>query len=146
MKILEFSNGKCDVVGVLMEKDNTIIINVYRPPNCKEEDHSFQECLLKIQECINEYSSKAGNLIICGDLNFEFIKWPEGSFNGRGKSSSKDKIQANDFLDLCECLDMQNLSVYPTREKMSWTYYSLTVIVYHINAHMIIGAYRIIIL
>ena len=33
-KVLEFSNSKCEVVGVLLEKCETLIINAYRPPNC----------------------------------------------------------------------------------------------------------------
>ena len=77
MKILEFSNSKCEVVGVLLEENNTIIINIYRPPNCKNENLSFSECLLKIQEFINEYNNKAENLIIYSDFNLDFIKWPD---------------------------------------------------------------------
>ena len=117
MKILEFSNNKCEVVGVLLEKHNTIIINVYRPPNCKSENICFSECLMKIQECLNIYSSKAGNLIICGDFNMDFIRWPDGNFNGRGSSVALDKMQASELLDLCECLDLYNISIYPTRGK-----------------------------
>ena len=70
----------------------------------------------RIQLTINNYSKAASNLIVCGDLNFEFIQWPEGDFKGRGVSTVADKIQASNFLDLCEYFDLSNISVYPTRK------------------------------
>ena len=53
-RVLEFSNSKCEVVGVLLEKCNTLILNVYRPPNCSDENVSFEECLERIQLTIND--------------------------------------------------------------------------------------------
>ena len=115
-RVLEFSNSKCEVVGVLLEKCNTLILNIYRPPNCSEENVSFEECLERIQLTINDYSNAASHIILCGDLNFEFIEWPEGDFKGRGVSKAVDRIQASNFLDLCECHDLRNLSLVPTRK------------------------------
>ena len=62
------------------------------------------------------YYKAASNLIMCGDFNFDFIKWPQGSFKGRGKSVASDKIQASNLLDLAECYDLQNISIFPTRQ------------------------------
>ena len=115
-RVLEFSNSKCEAVGVLLEKCDTLILNIYRPPNCSEENISFEECLERVQLAISDYSKAARNIILCGDLNFEFIKWPEGDFKGRGVSKSMDKIQASNFLDLCESHDLRNLSLVPTRK------------------------------
>ena len=93
-----------------------LIINAYRPPNCSEDRISFGECLEKIQLTINDYYKAASNLIVCSDFNFDFIKWPQGSFKGRGKSVASDKIQASNLLDLAECYDLQNISIFPTRQ------------------------------
>ena len=99
-KVLEFSNSKCKMVGVLLEKCDTLVINVYRPPNCSEDRTSFGECLERIQLVINDYYKLASNLLLCGDFNFDFIKWPQGDFKGRGVSAAADKIQASNLLDL----------------------------------------------
>ena len=72
-KVLEFSNGKCELVGVLLEKNDTLVINCYRPPDCCSESESFNECLDKIQLCMNDNSKDASNIILCGDFNFDFI-------------------------------------------------------------------------
>ena len=61
-RVLDFSKSKCKVVGVLLEKCETLIINVYRPPNCSEDRTSFGECLEKIQLAINDYYKAASNL------------------------------------------------------------------------------------
>ena len=53
---------------------------------------------------------------MCRDFNFEFIKWPQGDFKGRGILVASDKIQASNLLDLCKCYDLQNISLLPTRQ------------------------------
>lgn len=79
-KVLEFCNSKCEAVGVLLEKCHTLLINVYRPPNCSEENVSFEEYLERVQLTINDYSKAASNIVLYGDFNFEFIQWPDSDF------------------------------------------------------------------
>ena len=51
-------------MGVVLEKCDTLVINVYRPPNCSVDSKSFEECLERIQLTINDSSKAVSNLIL----------------------------------------------------------------------------------
>ena len=114
VKILEIANTQCEVIGVLLKDIKTIIICIYRPPKSGNK-LIFQEICDKIQFTINNFASQAQKVILCGDLNFPFISWPEGSFQGRYTSIEREKSQASDFLDMMDINNMTNISLVPTR-------------------------------
>ena len=59
--------------------------------------------------------ANGNQIVVCGDMNFPFINWPEGNFIGRGSSIEKAKFQADMFLNFAENDGLSNIIQEPTR-------------------------------
>ena len=101
MKIGEYSDGSCEVLGVLVKNIKTLIILTYRPPSSGNEE-SFNKVNDWIQAVINDHSSYVEDVILGGDMNFPFIEWPGGFFEGMENTKDKEKIQGKMLLDMTE--------------------------------------------
>ena len=80
-----------------------VIIAIYRPPNTNTE--KFDDFLHQIKSIEELTTAPTKNVMLMGDLNFPFIKWPGPSWIA-GKGSSQDKIQLSKLLDYTESLFM----------------------------------------
>lgn len=66
------------MTAILLRKTKCLVFKVYRPPNNGNDD-TFEKVLDSIQMIINDHSSDVEQIIVCGNMNFPFIIWPEGS-------------------------------------------------------------------
>ena len=115
VKVLESAENQCEVLGVIIQDIRTLIICVYRPTKSGNPD-TFGKVIDNIQDTINRYANQAQKVILCGDFNFPYIMWPEGSFPGRQSTVDKDKKQAADFLEMMDICGLTNISIIPTRQ------------------------------
>ena len=71
-KTLEFDNKFCEVTITPMEKAETLLITVYRPPNCPHL--KFRAAINFIQSALTSLSD-SWTILISGDLNLPNINW-----------------------------------------------------------------------
>ena len=66
-----WSNSVIDMCSIKMKNNDTLLINIYRPPDT--EAHEFEEALIKLEELLSRNDNN--NIIVTGDFNFPTIEW-----------------------------------------------------------------------
>ena len=110
---LSWSNSVVDLCSVKLRSNDTLIINIYRPPDTENHQNAFEEALVKLEEILAQ--NETNNIIITGDFNFPTINWAiDDDMNVYIQSKTLPK-QAKALLDLFNdhCL-IQTISE-PTR-------------------------------
>ena len=110
---LAWSNSVVDMCSVKLKTNDTLVINIYRPPDTERHENAFEEALVKLEEILAK--NENNNIIITGDLNFPTIEWAvDDEMNVLITSQTLPK-QAKALFDLLDeyCL-MQCISK-PTR-------------------------------
>ena len=79
-QILSFSNGEVELIAVHLKPMDIIVVNCYHPPQCTLQN--FKTAIEHISRLIDNLHRPMPDIILCGDFNFPFIQWPEGSTSG----------------------------------------------------------------
>lgn len=74
--LLSYSNGQVELLALKLNTLNLIIINCYHHPQCAQE--KFTDAINCINVLIEAIPSPIPDIMLCGDLKFPFIQWPEG--------------------------------------------------------------------
>ena len=77
-----------------MQKLNTVVINVYRPPDCPAE--KIISPLSEFRTKQIEIGNRMPNIIFTGDLHFPIIDWQMEIADGG--TWLANQVRANDFL------------------------------------------------
>ena len=112
----KYSNNFCESQVIELKELDLILVNIYRPPNSPFQ--LFQDTLEKVQEAINEDSTKT--LLATGDYNFPFISWPSKRIYSRDEEPeqmSSEKRQAKLLLNWAEENFLEQIIQTPTRGK-----------------------------
>ena len=80
IKLNEWNNAQCEIVSVLIKELKVLIICIYRPPVSGTTD-TFEEVIDTLQLIIDDNANE-NQIVVCGDLNFPFVQWPDGNFSG----------------------------------------------------------------
>ena len=121
-ELFKYSNNCCESIIVEIKELELILITVWRPPNSPKQ--LFQETLDKCQEIINseienETVHKSRTLLVLGDFNFPFIKWPNKRIYLRDEepeNMSSEKTQGKMLLEWAEQNFLEQYIYSPTRK------------------------------
>ena len=117
--LLSESNSVCESLILKVKSLETILISMYRPPDCSLE--VFGEALENVKETIDkavEKDPKLSNIIQVGDYNFPFVDWKNRNaykicpLAGR---KADDKRQAELLIEHMDEYYMENCCLKPTR-------------------------------
>ena len=88
-QLMSWSNSICEICAI--EVQETILICIYRPPDCR--NHEFHEAIKELEDLLERNDDK--DIVIAGDFNFPNIRWKEtnppclsaeeGSLNSQSK-------------------------------------------------------------
>jgi hypothetical protein len=78
--IRSFSNKSAELLITYTKSINLLLVILYRPPNCT--NGQFDEIIQIIKHEISILSSPTPDILIMGDFNFPFMKWPHGTIPG----------------------------------------------------------------
>ena len=107
-ELLAYSNDMCEVLCLELKEANTIVMTVYRPPNCFQS--RFQDVMEKINEIMEPYRHSSLEKVILGDFNFPGINWNNDTICGN------DKLQAQLLLDFMDNHNFMQHIKEPTRK------------------------------
>ena len=115
-KIKRFSNSTCELLILEAVDLNLHIISIYRPPDTTSE--KFHPCLNEIEQYLKSVASTE-NIVLCGDLNFPFVKWKniEGFVihNIVSGGTKDEQNQAQSLLNVTDSFFLSQLITEPTR-------------------------------
>ena len=118
--VASHSNGYCETVVVQCRTLDTLVLCVYRPPDCKlaQFREALEVCQTSINNTMKEHS-KVRNFLLFGDFNFPCISWPSRQiYSQQGRvTKSDDKKQAELLLDFSDENFLENCVETPTRGK-----------------------------
>ncbi|KAG0720571.1 hypothetical protein GWK47_048219 [Chionoecetes opilio] len=110
--LLSYSDGQVELQAIYIQARNMVLINCYRPPSCCPKNFSSaMEALRHLQDSL---SIPTPDIILTGDFNFPFLKWPEGILTG---STLADKCQAESLLEIANSTFLIQVITEPTRGK-----------------------------
>lgn len=66
-----------EVLALHIKGLNAILVNCYRPPQCAVDN--FTSAIRSISELLQNLPPPTPDILVCGDFNFPFIQWPEGT-------------------------------------------------------------------
>ena len=126
---LTFSNGHMEIACCFNTRDNTAIVNIYRPPDCPTS--LFLEGMVKIEECISNLEDKLvkiPTIVIAGDFNFpsmnswslDNISRASANFNARSENNAQvgaDREQVSKLIDVIKAKALTQEVEIPTRGK-----------------------------
>ena len=97
-KIVEFSNGVVELLGLYSKKKNILVAVIYRQPDDIKGGHrsthkELQQALNKLCVALNSLSDPTPNIIFCGDFNIRGASWPDGVPSGRSSTQDKQLLQ-----------------------------------------------------
>ena len=108
--LLSFSNSVTEVQILSIEHINMILIVIYRPPDCNQ--NNFIPIITMIRDNINELPTPLPTIVLTGDLNFPMIDWESEVVRG---GLNDVQIQATALLDLTREYCMNQYIRIPTR-------------------------------
>ena len=115
--VASHSNSYCEIVAVKVKTLDTLLLCVYRPPDCTFD--KFREAINVCQESINKTmkeDTKVRNTLQLGDFNFPFISWPSKSIYSQVRENkSSEKRQAELLLEFADENFLENFIKTPTR-------------------------------
>ena len=118
--ICEKSNGKCEMVAIMIPEIQTLNIVIYRPPGT--ESHDFNTILNEIQKIFLNLEKPDPTIILSGDLNFPFVEWKRMSDNSctweyksNTNATRSDKEQFESLMNICNEQCMLQIIEEPTR-------------------------------
>lgn len=87
-----------------------VLVNCYRPPSCCPRN--FSNAMVALSHLLDSLPIPTPDIILTGDFNFPFLKWPEGILTG---STLADKSQAELLLDRTNSAFLIQVITDPTR-------------------------------
>ena len=74
-KLLQYSNGVCELQITWINPTNILLINIYRPPDSSLA--KFNDIILKVTIVLDETEKENPNIYITGDFNFppDVVEW-----------------------------------------------------------------------
>ena len=121
-QLCEISNGKCEMVAIMIPEIQTVNIVIYRPPGTKT--HEFNFILNEIQQIFKNLEKPDPTIILSGDLNFPFVKWKRMSDNScsweykaNTNATTGDKDQFEKLMNICNKQCMLQIIEEPTRSE-----------------------------
>ncbi|KAK3884903.1 hypothetical protein Pcinc_010877 [Petrolisthes cinctipes] len=110
--LLVYSNGQVELLVIKIKSLNLLIFNCYRPPSCTLVN--FTKAYREMHKLIEDLPTPMPDIIICGDFNFPFIHWPEGSIITGATREEQD--QASLTFELSDKFFLTQLITKPTRK------------------------------
>ncbi|XP_068215775.1 uncharacterized protein [Palaemon carinicauda] len=108
--LLSYSDGQIELQAIQIQQHNMVIINCYRPPgSCSRNFSGAMEALSRL---LDSLPVPTPDVILTGDFNFPFLKWPEGTQTG---STLADKSQAELLLSITNSSFLIQMVSIPTR-------------------------------
>ena len=114
-QLSKYSNNFVESQVLEIVELELVLVNIYRPPNSPKQ--LFLETLEICQEALD---GKARNksVLMLGDYNFPFIKWPEGSIYTREQEQmSSEKEQGRLLVEWTNDNFLEQIIVTPTRKE-----------------------------
>ena len=118
----KYSNNCCECQILELKELELILINIYRPPNSPKQlfKVTLEKCQVDIEEIMDKETNKSKTLMVTGDFNFPFIKWPETKIHTSYEEPEKmasEKIQAKMLIDWSEKNFLEQIIISVTRGK-----------------------------
>ena len=115
----KYSNNVCESQILEVKELGLTLVNIYRPPNSPSQlfEETLEKCQTSIDE-IMESESKSKTLLVVGDFNFPFIKWPNKKIYLREQEpeqQNSEKKQGKLLLDWAEVNFLEQYICSPTR-------------------------------
>ena len=84
--LLEFSNSVVEALCLYSEKENLILVVIYRQPDDSSNGHTslnpqFKEMLLSLKQCISSIGPIIPDIIMGGDFNLPKLGWADGTLS-----------------------------------------------------------------
>ena len=99
--LLVYSNSQVELQIIHLNLLNLVVINCYRPSDCSLTN--FENPIKNMKDIVDNLPSPTPEIIICGDFNFPFIQWPEGSIRGGTQDAqSQAKLELATFTFLTQ--------------------------------------------
>ena len=99
-------NSVVEWVVIYLPVIHLVVVNVYRPPNCREG--LFIEVLRIISNSINQIGSPMPLVMMCGDYNFPNVSWDLGVVRGGTVEQQRQAEALMTFTDnycLYQCIE-----------------------------------------
>ena len=110
-QLIAKSNSYVEYQLIHMKKRNSVIINVFRPPDGQTE--KFISPMNELRTKLLEIGNPMPNIIFTGDLNFPTIDWQMETADG---GTYENQVQANAFLQFAQEQCLQQYIEEPTRK------------------------------
>ena len=117
--ILKFSNGVNEAIVIYSEKENLIVVIVYRQPDDSRNGHpsrsvEFKKLLTSIRTQLLSLPGRHPDILICGDFNLPHVEWPSAVI--RGSSTKDEKQMLDDLKEFMSEFFLQQIITDPTHK------------------------------
>ena len=116
-ELLKYSNNCVESQVLEVIELQTILVNIYRPPNSPRQ--LFLEVLERCQAVLDG-QPRARSVLVFGDYNFPFIRWPEGSIYTREQEPqlmASEKEQGKRLMEWANENFMEQIVTTATRKE-----------------------------
>ena len=78
LELVKHSNNYCESQVIEVIELEMLLINIYRPPNSPKQlfEEVLDRCQMALEEVILKEATKTKTILMLGDYNFPFIRWP----------------------------------------------------------------------
>lgn len=108
-----WSNTVVSMCAVKLKTNDTLIINMYRPPDADKHENAFEEALIKLEELLAK--NETNNIILTGDYNFPSIEWSQDDEMNMIITSKSIPKQATALLNILNEFSLVQCISKPTR-------------------------------
>ena len=108
-----WSNKVVSMCAVKLKTNDTLIINMYRPPDTDKHENAFEEALIKLEDLLSK--SETNNIILTGDFNFPTIQWSQDDEMNITIASKNIPKQAKSLLNILNDFSLLQCISKPTR-------------------------------
>ena len=108
-----WSNKVVSMCAVKLKTNDTLIINMYRPPDTDKHENAFEEALIKLEDLLSK--SETNNIILTGDFNFPTIQWSQDDEMNITITSKNIPKQAKSLLNILNDFSLLQCISKPTR-------------------------------
>ena len=115
-EIFKYSNNYCESQVLEIKELEMLLLNIYRPPSSPKQ--LFQEVLDRCQEAVEEVA-RAKTILMVGDYNFPFIRWPSKLINAREgeQAMASEKEQGKLLIEWTDSHFLEQIIMSPTRKE-----------------------------
>ena len=102
-RVLEFSNGVIEALGVHIKSKNVVVVSAYRQPdNPKQKTRSgsreFKSFLTSLNDTLTGLPTPLPDVLVCGDFNLPHADWNSGKCTSGATTEEKCMVEDLQFL------------------------------------------------